>query len=244
MRGLKLSLVFLFLFTLPAWAALTFPALTGRVVDDAHILNASTIETLTQKLAAYEAGTTNQVVVVTLPSLQGTSIEDYGYQLGRVWKIGQKDTNNGTLLIVAPTEHKVRIEVGYGLEGTLTDALSSQIISGIILPDFRAGKMNDGVVDGTQAILDVLGGKSNQQLENLKPARQHVNDGANFFFLTLLLVFFFYSLLRRLPCPVVGGAYVLGSRSGFGGGYGGGGFGGGFSGGGGSFGGGGASGGW
>ena len=108
---------------LPA-LALVFPALTGRVVDEANILNEATRATLTQKLADLEAKTTDQLVVATLKSLQGTSIEDFGYQLGRHWRIGQKDKNNGVLLIVAPNERKVRIEVGYGLEGTLTDAVA------------------------------------------------------------------------------------------------------------------------
>ena len=100
----------------------TFPTLSGRVVDEANILDASTRAALTEKLAALEAKTTDQLVVVTLKSLQGTSIEDFGYQLGRHWKVGQQGKNNGVLLIVAPSERKVRIEVGYGLEGTLTDA--------------------------------------------------------------------------------------------------------------------------
>ena len=110
---------------IPRTGALTFPTLTGRVVDEANILDPATQRAaLTQKLADLEAKSTDQVVVVTLKSLQGTSIEDYGYQLGRHWQIGQKDKNNGVLLIVAPNERKVRIEVGYGLEGTLTDLVS------------------------------------------------------------------------------------------------------------------------
>src|SRR5208282_4771954 len=94
---------------------------------------------LSDMLATHEGATGEQVVVVTLPSLQGYSIEDFGYQLGRTWGIGQKDKNTGALLIVAPNEHKVRIEVGYGLEGKLTDAQSSVIINRDILPEFRRG---------------------------------------------------------------------------------------------------------
>ena len=109
-------------FTGPA-CALTFPALTGRVVDEAGILDPATKATLEQKLSDFETKTTGQLVVVTLKSLQGTSIEDYGYQLGRHWQIGQKEKNTGALLIVAPNERKVRIEVGYGFEGTLTAAI-------------------------------------------------------------------------------------------------------------------------
>src|SRR6202030_1156708 len=116
---------------------LSFPALTGRVVDEAGLMDAATRTALIEQLAGLEQKTTDQLVVVTLKSLQGTSIEDYGYQLGRHWQIGQKDNNNGVLLIVAPNERKVRIEVGYGLEGTLTDAVSRLIIANAIAPRFR-----------------------------------------------------------------------------------------------------------
>ncbi len=98
------------------WAAPTFPALTGRVVDDAHVLSPQVQADLTAKLAALEQTTSRQLVVVTLPTLHGYDIADYGYQLLRAWGIGQKADNNGALFIVVPSEHKVRIEVGYGLE--------------------------------------------------------------------------------------------------------------------------------
>src|SRR6266851_4374770 len=114
-----------------------FPPLMGRVVDDAGILTRSTRAALTDMLAQRERATGNQVVIVTLKDLQGYTIEDFGYQLGRKWGIGQKEKSNGVLLIVAPKEHKVRIEVGYGLEGTLTDAISRTIIDNYILPSFK-----------------------------------------------------------------------------------------------------------
>lgn len=159
MRVVRLSFVLFLLCGALAFAAPQFPVLTGRVVDDAHILSETTVQSLDQMLADYERGTSNQVVVVTIPSLGGDAIEDYGYQLGRFWQIGQKEKNNGTLLIIAPNERKVRIEVGYGLEPVLTDAASSEIVNGIILAAFRSGNMEQGIIDGTQAILSVLGGK-------------------------------------------------------------------------------------
>ena len=110
--------------------ALDFPALSGRVVDEANVLDRATRTALAQKLADLEAKTTDQLVVVTLKSLQETSIEDFGVQLGRHWRIGQQGKNNGALLIVAPNERKVRIEVGYGLEGTLTLPNSPLRLSG------------------------------------------------------------------------------------------------------------------
>src|SRR5262245_50682917 len=141
MRALAAALAFLVLLT-PAWAAPTFPALTGRVVDDAHILSPQTQSNLTQKLAALESKTSRQMVVVTLASLQGYEISDYGYQLGRAWGIGQAKMNNGLLFIVAPKERKTRIEVGYGLEPIVTDAFSSVVIQTQVLPRFRGGDFN------------------------------------------------------------------------------------------------------
>jgi uncharacterized protein len=149
------------LLLLPA-LALDLPALSGRVVDDANILDPAARTALTDKLAALEAKTTDQLVVVTLKSLQGTSIEDFGVQLGRRWQIGQKDKNNGVLLIVVPSERQVRIEVGYGLEGTLTDAVSRLIIENGILPRFRANDFPGGITRGVDDIISVLTGDAEE----------------------------------------------------------------------------------
>ena len=137
---------------------LTFPALTGRVVDDAGLLSVADRAALSDSLAGLEAKTTDQLVIVTLKSLQGTAIEEYGYQLGRYWHIGQKDKNNGVLLIVAKSEQKVRIDVGYGLEGTLTDALTRFIIENSILPRFKTGDFSGGIKQGAERIIQVLTG--------------------------------------------------------------------------------------
>jgi uncharacterized protein len=153
----------------PAQSA--FPQLTSRVVDEAGILDAKTRQELTAKLAALEAKTTDQLVVVTLKSLGGRSIEDYGVRLGRTWKIGQKGKNNGVLLIVAPNERKVRIEVGYGLEGTLTDAISKFIIENSIIPRFRAGDFPGGIRRGADDIIQVLSGEG-EQFRQLAAARR------------------------------------------------------------------------
>jgi len=141
---------------------LVFPTLTGRVVDEAGVLDATARTALTEELAGFETKTTNQIVIVTLKSLQGTSVEDYGYQLGRRWQIGQKDKNNGVLLIVAPNERKVRIEVGYGLEGTLTDAISKLIIETSILPRFKVGDFPGGIKRGAEDIIQVLSGDAEE----------------------------------------------------------------------------------
>ena len=137
---------------------LTFPTLSGRVVDEAGLLGPADRTALTNSLASLEAKTTDQLVVVTLKSLQGRPIADYGYQLGRHWQIGQKDKNNGALLVVAASERQVRIEVGYGLEGTLTDALTRFIIETAILPRFKAGDLSGGIKLGVERITQVLTG--------------------------------------------------------------------------------------
>ncbi len=232
-------------------ADLKFPALTGRVVDDADILSTSTKSELDAMLAQHERTSSDQVVVVTLDSLQGHSIEDYGYQLGRYWGIGQKGKNNGAILIVAPHERKVRIEVGYGLEGQLTDASSRVIIEEKILPQFRSGDFNAGVLDGTAAILRALGddAAANMHPESepvAQPAPQYDLEpfaaGLGLWVLFAMLMLFVLLRARRRPYLMRHGS----GYSGWGGGSFGGGSsdGGGFSGGGGSFGGGGASGGW
>src|SRR5262245_39796914 len=136
--------------------ALNFPALTGRVVDEAGILDASVRSEFIDKLAALETKTTDQLVVATVRSLENTSVEDYANRLFREWKLGQKDKNNGVLLLVAPNERKVRIEVGYGLEGTLTDARSRLIIESFILPRFRERDFAGGISRGPEEIIAIL----------------------------------------------------------------------------------------
>ena len=232
----------------PASAAPTFPPLTGRVVDDAHVLSPQTQADLTAKLAALEQKTGDQVVVVTLPSLQGYEIEDYGYQLGRAWGIGQKGKNNGALLIVAPNERKVRIEVGYGLEPVLTDALTSVILQQAVLPKFRAGDVEGGVVAGADAIIDQLGldpaaAKAKADAAAKAPTTPPIHIPV------ILIIVVVFVLIRFLfggggfwgmaPFLFLGGGGFRGGDDYFGGGGGGG-----FGGGGGSFGGGGSSGGW
>jgi uncharacterized protein len=135
------------------------PALTGRVVDAAGILSPQTRDEIDRMLAQREQATGDQIVVATVKSLQGHTIEDFGYQLGRSWGIGQKGKNNGAILLVAPNERKVRIEVGYGLEDRLTDARSRVIIEQVILPAFRGGDISAGVQAGVAAMLRVLGGE-------------------------------------------------------------------------------------
>lgn len=236
--------------TLACAAQPQFPPLSGRVVDQAGLLSQGAERKLTAKLAAHEQATSQQLVVVTLKSLDGLTIDQYGYRLGRHWGIGQKGKDNGSLLIVAPNERKVRIEVGYGLEGTLTDALSFNIIDQVILPKFRKGQMQAGIVAGTDAILSALGGHYTPTQAAPQGAEHQRSFGGLLMLLMLGLGFLPMVFGRGFGRGRHGGhglvsGFLLGSMmgGGFGGGLGGGG-GGGFGGGGGGFGGGGAGGGW
>ncbi len=139
----------------PAWAQ-TFPALSGRVVDQANLLDPTQEAELVRKLEALEQASSRQLVVATVSSLEDYPIEDYGYRLGRHWRLGQSGANNGIILLVAPNERRVRIEVGYGLEPIMTDALSNQIIQNEILPRFRDNDYPGGIVAGADAIIQQL----------------------------------------------------------------------------------------
>jgi len=244
-----------FAFGSAAFAAdLKFPALTGRVVDNAHILSPATTQKLDGELADLEAQTGHQLVVATVPDLQGHEIEDYGYQLGRTWQLGRKGVNDGAILLVAPNDRKVRIEVGYGLEPVLTDALTNVILQQKVLPQFRAGHMEQGVVDGAEAVIAQLGLPDEQAKANVARAAQqpiaHRSTGG----LHIPVIFILFILFWVISGLLRGGRRAgglwwlpflfMGGGRGGGGDWGGGGGGGGFSGGGGSFGGGGSSGSW
>ena len=153
---LRLMLACLLL-TLPATAnAQKFPPLSGRVVDSANMLSPEQEAQLTQLSEEIQKASSRQFVVATVPDLQGYPIEDYGVGLIRAWKLGQKGANNGIILIVAPNDRKVRIEVGYGLEPVMTDAYAGMIINNIIVPRFRSGDMAGGVLAGAAAIGDQM----------------------------------------------------------------------------------------
>lgn len=139
-----------------AYAQSKFPPLTGYVNDVAHLLDNATKQNLTEKLAELEETAGDQVVIVTLPTLSGNDIETYSNALFRRWGIGQKHINNGVLLVIAPNEREMRIEVGYGLEGVLTDALSAVIINTFVIPNFREGNYQKGIVEAVHAIINVI----------------------------------------------------------------------------------------
>ncbi len=237
-----------------AWAQLATPPLTGRVVDNAGLLDAAQENVLTDRLAAHEASTGEQVVVVTLPSLEGDVLEDVSLRLARDWGIGQADFDNGALLLVAQAERQIRIEVGYGLEGRLTDIQSGLIIRETMVPRFRTGDFAGGISAGVDAVLGVLGGTRLNPAPSVSFDEVGIDPGSLIFFLLFGLFFVGPSIASLFRPPLtqeqkkkqrrrrrgrgwlIGGAGLGGRGGGFGGG--------GFSGGGGGFGGGGASGGW
>ena len=257
--SLPAGLVLAAVLALAVWAqGMTFPDLTGRIVDQAGIITGPARGKIEQKLAEHDAKTSDQVVVATVTSLQGTSVEDYANRLFRHWKLGQAKTNNGVLLLVAPNEKKVRIEVGYGLEGQLTDAVSSMIIQAALVPKFRAGDFAGGIEAAVEAIVSTLqGGTEWQERVKLRASPQDDSYDPVLFILFVFIIIVVFIMLSNANRPrgPGGGMHrkrggdwiVIGpSSGGWSGGssWGGGDSGGGFSGGGGDSGGGGASGSW
>jgi uncharacterized protein len=168
---LRVLLALLLLWAVAAVAA-DVPHLGGRVNDEAQILKPGTRVEIEQMLAAHERATTNQIAVLTVPSLQGESIEQYAVEVFEAWKLGQKGKDNGILLVIAPQERKLRIEVGYGLEGTMPDITAASIIRNVITPKFKQGDFDAGVRDGVRAILGVLSGQIGMSQEEFDKLQQ------------------------------------------------------------------------
>jgi uncharacterized protein len=262
MPALRGTLLALFVLLLSAsWAlALDVPPYAGRVTDLADMMAPATRQAIDAHLAELERTDSTQVAVLTVPSLEGDSIEDFSIRVADAWKVGQKKEDNGALLIVSKADHKVRIEVGYGLEGVLTDVLAGQIIDSVITPRFKAGDFDGGFAAGITAISGAVRG---EYTASTTPARRGKGGILPLLVIPMLVIIFVTELFgrgRRAALTKdgrVAGRSGLGSTAstllllsmlggshrGGGGGFGGGsGFGGGFGGGG--FGGGGASGGW
>ncbi len=243
-------LLFLFssLFLSSTLYSLNIPPVPNTYISDgAGLLSSSTQQALEQQLAQFERETTNQILVAAFPDLQGDTIEEFSIRLAEKWKPGQTGRDNGVILVVSKGDRKVRIEVGYGLEGALTDALSKSILENEILPHFKRGEFDHGVLSGVAAIQKAIVGEY-----QAKPASH--SRVSNKLPLVIFLLFFFLFIpaafiLKLMALGV--GINRGGNYRGYGGGWGGhsggsgwGGSSGGFGSGGGSFGGGGASGGW
>lgn len=267
-RAAGLLITMLLVLTGQSAFAQSFPKLTGRVVDQANLLDPAQEAALTAKLAGLETRTNRQLVVATLNSLEGYEISDYGYRLGRHWALGQdgkgeSEKDNGAILIVAPNERKMRIEVGYGLEPVLTDGLSSSIIRNDITPAFKAGDFPAGINAGVDRIVTQLELPADEAAKVAAAAQTSRDRDEGFpigaiIFILFIVFFVVLPIIGSLsgngkkhrkrgyggPVIIWGGGDWGGGSSGGSSSWGGGGGFGGFSGGGGSFGGGGASGGW
>ncbi|MFQ5697888.1 MAG: TPM domain-containing protein [Myxococcota bacterium] len=227
----------------PAAGAFEPPPLTGRIVDLADVIRPATEASLTAKLASYERATGHQIVVLTTPSLGGLEIEEYAIRVAEAWRIGRKDLDDGAILVVAPRDHRVRIEVGYGLEGVIPDLTAHRILQDRVLPAFRSGDVEGGIVAGVEAIARAASGEVLAPPPRRGPSgRSGARRSSPLSLLWLGLLFLLVGPRMLFFLPFLGGGLLRGGRGGFGGG--GGGFGGGFGGGGGGFGGGGASGSW
>ncbi|HEY2747601.1 MAG TPA: TPM domain-containing protein [Polyangia bacterium] len=238
------------MFALPAQALNVPPAPTQPVTDYAHALSADALARLNQQALSYEPGSTRKIVVAIFPSLEGESVEDFTIRLAEAWKIGSKKNADGVIVAVFLAEHKIRIEVGYGLEGQLTDLQSQHIIDQLIAPRFRAGDVEGGLRAGIAAIDTATGGHAHAEARPIANAPSSNDSGGAFpvGLIVLIFVFVLVVAIRNRGGGGGGGGFWFG---GGGGGWSGGssgwssGGGGGWSGGGGgSFGGGGATGSW
>jgi uncharacterized protein len=159
-------LLLLMLLTDTLLSATDIPYLTGRVTDNAEIISETTRQSLTVSLKEHEDRTSNQIAILTVPTINGESIEEYAVEVFDAWKLGQKGKDNGILIVVVPNDRRMRIEVGYGLEATLTDAMAGRIIQFAITPKFKNGDYDGGITDGVRAVIDVLEGGELADIES------------------------------------------------------------------------------
>jgi len=226
---LVLSLVMLLFAAGPSLAEVkpeSLPALTGRVVDSANVLKPQDREALRVKLKNLEDQSGIQMVVATVSTLQGEEIEPYANALFRKWQLGQKDKNNGLLFLIAPTEHKIRFEVGYGLEGTLTDALTKVILRNAVGPKLKTGDFASGITAGVDEAIAIL--TTDKSSWQKRPALQQSGDQpaspaavAFFFIMFLVILYFVWRNRNNINWTSAATGYIVGSALGGRGGEGG-----------------------
>jgi uncharacterized protein len=189
--------------------ALDVPPLKGRVNDYAGMLSSYTERQLDGILRDLERTDSTQIVVAIIPSLEGEVLEEFSIKLAEQWKIGRKGLDNGAILLVVRKERKIRIEVGYGLEGSLTDLISGRIIRNVMVPRFKAGNFDQGVLDGVQAMIGVVRGeyKAPEKIPSQKGRRESPKRGM----FGLIIFIFFLSILGRISryLGIAGGAVIL-----------------------------------
>ena len=200
-------------------AAPNYPALTGRVVDQANVMSAATRSALQDKLKDLEDKSGIQLVVATISSLEGQAIEPYANELFRTWKLGEAKKNNGVLFLIAPKDHKARIEVGYGLEGTLTDATSKIIIANAVAPRFKAGDFDGGITRGVDDIITTLTTDASEWQKRPELRAKDSSSwivGLAFALFALVWAFLFLAIVRGIIRSIIhggfkGGAWTSGS---------------------------------
>jgi uncharacterized protein len=168
--------------------ALDVPPLKGRVNDYAGMMSPATARLLEATLQRFEEAESTQIVVLTIPTLAGDVLEDFSIRVAEQWKIGRKGRDNGAILVVAKAERKLRIEVGYGLEGRLTDAVSGRIIRTVIVPEFKAGRFEQGIINGVNAMIQVVQGDFESVPDGRDAPRPDTGAGSTVFFFVLLFL--------------------------------------------------------
>jgi uncharacterized protein len=203
-----LILAFLMLSSLPA-LALDVPPLEGRVNDYANMLSPATKRQIDGVLQNLEASDGTQIVVLTVPSLEGDSLEDFSIRVAEQWRIGQKGLDNGAILLIAKADRKLRIEVGYGLEGRLTDLMAGRIIANVIVPRFKNGQIDQGVIEGVQAMVAVV--KGEYSAADVPPTHRGSERRTGNGLFGLILALFFLNVLGRLrrSLGAVAGAVIV-----------------------------------
>jgi uncharacterized protein len=207
-RLLLLVALFVAVLSSSAATALDIPPLRARVNDLAGMLSPEAAQALEQRLADFERETGHQIAVLTIPSLEGDALEDFSIRVAEAWKIGKKGFDNGAILLIAQKEHKLRIEVGYGLEGVLPDAIASRIIREVIVPRFRSNDFSGGIVAGVNAILQVAKGEPLPETARKTNREKAFADGslAPILVITAMLALFIGMTQRRMYGGVFGGS--------------------------------------
>lgn len=206
-RSLCLSALF-FLISASCASGLDAPDLKGRVNDYGNILSSSTEQHLEKVLEELEHTDSTQIVVLTISSLKGDSLEDFSIRVAEKWKIGQEKRDNGAILLISKNDRKIRIEVGYGLEGSITDLISGRIIRDIIAPHFRTGNFDAGVSDGVQAMIQAVRGEFKAEAKPVKTTRRPSSNPGLF---AILIIIFLINMMGRIKRPLgaVAGGILL-----------------------------------
>ena len=208
LRSLVLVTLFLTIVHYTLASALEVPPLRGQINDYAGLIPADRAQALESRLAAFEKETAHQIAVLTIPSLEGDPLEDFSIKVAEAWKIGQKGFDNGAILVIAQNDRKLRIEVGYGLEGVLPDAIASRIIREVIVPRFRENDYAGGIEAGVNAILQVTKGEPLSQKTQTprRPATSRLSSAMNILMITAMLALFIGMTRRRIAGGALGGA--------------------------------------